>query len=347
MRKHHSNWVHGTQQQEKKMKKSMTSGMVAAVVLVSATVASADVMTFQNGVSGYSAGQDNFLQKIAGDENNNNGGLHYQNLGNPRSGNVTNDNRPIWRWDVSALAGQYASINSITMVLTSDEDDMRGNIAEATAELYALTPANSAWIEGTSTGQNAAPGESSYQSLAQGATAWAGGAGAGAVGIDYHPGSMYSYTWRDHEDGGASGGDILTWVLSPPTGMTLMDLVDEWSGNQANNAGMILIGPDLSGANAKSAAQFRSGDHATLADHPQLIVDYEPFAGGIAESEILTAIEVTWFASNSVGYQAQFTDDLVDTNWANLGPIVTGAGGTTGVLDSARGVTNRSYRVTF
>jgi len=321
--------------------------MMAAVVLVSATVASADVMTFQNGVSAYSGGQDNFLQKIAGDENNNNGAVANQNLGNPRAGNVTNDNRPIWRWDVSALAGQYASINSITMVLTSDEDDMRGNIAEATAELYALTPANSAWIEGTSTGQNAAPGESSYQSLAQGATAWAGSAGAGTAGTDYLAGSMYSYTWRDHADGGASGGDILTWVLSAPTSLTLNDLVDEWSGNQANNAGMILIPPDLSGANAKSAAQFRSGDHATMADRPQLIIDYEPFAGSIAESEIFTAIEVTWFASNSVGYQAQFTDDLVDTNWANLGPIVTGAGGTTGVLDSARGVTNRSYRVTF
>jgi len=258
------------------MKKSMTSGMMAAVVLVSATVASADVMTFQNGVSGYSGGQDNFLQKIAGDENNNNGAVANQNLGNPRAGNVTNDNRPIWRWDVSALAGQYASINSITMVLTSDEDDMRGNIAEATAELYALTPANSAWIEGTSTGQNAAPGESSYQSLAQGATAWAGSAGAGTAGTDYLAGSMYSYTWRDHADGGASGGDILTWVLSAPTSLTLNDLVDEWSGNQANNAGMILIPPDLSGANAKSAAQFRSGDHATVADRPQLIIDYNP-----------------------------------------------------------------------
>jgi len=249
---------------------------MAAVVLVSATVASADVMTFQNGVSGYSGGQDNFLQKIAGDENNNNGAVANQNLGNPRAGNVTNDNRPIWRWDVSALAGQYASINSITMVLTSDEDDMRGNIAEATAELYALTPANSAWIEGTSTGQNAAPGESSYQSLAQGATAWAGSAGAGTAGTDYLAGSMYSYTWRDHADGGASGGDILTWVLSAPTSLTLNDLVDEWSGNQANNAGMILIPPDLSGANAKSAAQFRSGDHATVADRPQLIIDYNP-----------------------------------------------------------------------
>jgi hypothetical protein len=250
--------------------------MMAAVVLVSATVASADVMTFQNGVSAYSGGQDNFLQKIAGDENNNNGAVANQNLGNPRAGNVTNDNRPIWRWDVSALAGQYASINSITMVLTSDEDDMRGNIAEATAELYALTPANSAWIEGTSTGQNAAPGESSYQSLAQGATAWAGSAGAGTAGTDYLAGSMYSYTWRDHADGGASGGDILTWVLSAPTSLTLNDLVDEWSGNQANNAGMILIPPDLSGANAKSAAQFRSGDHATVADRPQLIIDYNP-----------------------------------------------------------------------
>lgn len=249
---------------------------MAAVVLVSATVASADVMTFQNGVSAYSGGQDNFLQKIAGDENNNNGAVANQNLGNPRAGNVTNDNRPIWRWDVSALAGQYASINSITMVLTSDEDDMRGNIAEATAELYALTPANSAWIEGTSTGQNAAPGESSYQSLAQGATAWAGSAGAGTAGTDYLAGSMYSYTWRDHADGGASGGDILTWVLSAPTSLTLKDLVDEWSGNQANNAGMIMIPPDLSGANAKSAAQFRSGDHATVADRPQLIIDYNP-----------------------------------------------------------------------
>ena len=260
------------------MKKSLKSALAVVAFLVSATVASADVMTFQNGVAGYTGGQDNYLQKIAGDENNNNGAGTYLNLGNPRAGGVTNDNRPIWQWDVSALAGQYLSINSITMVLTSDEDDMRGNIAEATAELYALKPANSGWIEGAGTGagEPAAEGESSYQYLADGVApvAWAGSAGAGTEGTDYYAGSMYSYTWRDHADGGASGGDILTWVLSPPTGLTLTDLVDQWSGDQADNPGMIMIPPDLSGANNKSSAQFRSSNHGTVADHPELIIDY-------------------------------------------------------------------------
>ena len=260
------------------MKKSVTSVMVAIGILVSATVASADVMTFKNGVNGYTGGQDNFMQKIAGDENNNNGAGTYLNLGNPRAGNVTNDNRPLWRWDTSALAGLYNSINSITMVITSDEDDMRGNIAEATAELYALKPANAAWAAGAGTGGNAAEGESSFQYLADGVApvAWAGSAGASTEDTDYYAGSMYSYTWRDHEDGGASGGDILTWVLSAPTGLSLTDLVDQWSGDQANNPGMIMIGPDLSGANNKSSAQFRSGDHPTVADHPELIIDYAP-----------------------------------------------------------------------
>ena len=238
-----------------------------------AGAAHAEIISFQNGVDGYTGGQDNFLQKIGADENDNVGAGTYLNLGNPRFANKPCDNRPIWRWDLSSLAGQYVSINSITMVLTSDEDDMRGNIAEATAELYALKPANGAWVEGTGTG-SAQDGSSCFENLAHPATPWAGSAGAGTEGTDYYAGSMQSYTWRDHADGGASGGDIHTWVLSAPTGMTLMDLVDQWSGDQANNAGMILIGPDLSHANAKSSAQFRSGDHGTVADHPKLVVDY-------------------------------------------------------------------------
>jgi hypothetical protein len=65
----------------------------------------------------------------------------------------------------------------------------------------------------------------------------------------------------------------------------------------------------------------------------------------VVESDIATAIEISWSASNGVGYQPQFTDDLVSTNWMNLGTFLVGEGGTTSVFDSVSGVTDRSYRV--
>lgn len=67
-------------------------GLAAAVLIVGAATAAAVEVSFQNGVDGYTGGQDSFLQRIAADVNDNDGAVAYQNLGNPRAANVTNDN---------------------------------------------------------------------------------------------------------------------------------------------------------------------------------------------------------------------------------------------------------------
>jgi hypothetical protein len=61
--------------------------------------------------------------------------------------------------------------------------------------------------------------------------------------------------------------------------------------------------------------------------------------------DIATAVEVFWSTSNGATYQAQYADDIASTNWMDLGEFVFGDGGEKAVMDSARGVANRSYRV--
>jgi hypothetical protein len=71
-----------------------------------------------------------------------------------------------------------------------------------------------------------------------------------------------------------------------------------------------------------------------------------PQAPVFAESQILAAKEIIWTTITSRVYQPQFNDDSASSNWVDLGSFVLGDGGTTGVLDSARGVTTgRTYRV--
>ena len=247
-------------------------GLVVCGAVVGA--AHAEIISFQNGVDGYTGAEDNMLARIGSNETLNYGANVYTGVGNPRFTNNPNDMRTIWRWDASALAGQYIAINSVTITINSLGANMRdGRFPSATAEIYAVSPANSAWAPGTGTGQTN-DGESCYAHLAYDGstpTDWAGGAGLGTPGTDYDPVSLASHTWSE---GNPSGGTTLTFSLTPHAGLTLMDLIDQWSGDQANNAGAIIIGPDLSGANNKSFSQLSSNQDATPSLRPKLTVDY-------------------------------------------------------------------------
>lgn len=64
-----------------------------------------------------------------------------------------------------------------------------------------------------------------------------------------------------------------------------------------------------------------------------------------AESDIFLAAEVGWLAFAGVSYQVQYADDLLSTNWNNIGDAIVGIGSTNYVFDSTRNSTRRFYRV--
>ena len=103
-------------------------------------------IVFQQGadnvmVAGYQGCQDNMLVKTQGSNNIGNyltcgaGSIPWSNRNNPV--------RTVMRWDLSALAGQYADIRAVSLTLYNDSSHNSG-----TAYVYAIKPANAGWVEG-------------------------------------------------------------------------------------------------------------------------------------------------------------------------------------------------------
>ena len=127
------------------MKKRNSMVMVGLVVLGLIAVASpADVISFQQGgnnalVTDYQGTDDNTLH--SGDRADQNAGTYH--LGpvgiSPWGGHVS---RGLLRFDLSAMAGQYVAINSITLKFHPDR-------AKSGISIYGVKPANADWAEGT------------------------------------------------------------------------------------------------------------------------------------------------------------------------------------------------------
>ena len=145
---------------------------------------------------------------------------------------------------------------------------------------------------------------------------------------------------------------LYSWPISDGGGLAILQ---DWVDNPADNHGFLIDldqGPGNSNDQVEvtwySSEQPHGVGGITDAERPQLVVDYTP-AGPtvVVPSDIATAVEIFWSTSNGVNYQVQFTDDIVSSNWFELGSFVTGDGGEEAVFDSARGVTGRAYRVTL
>ena len=108
-------------------------------------------IVFQQGVdnalvSDYQGCEDNLLVETEG--NANKGTYHTSGVGSMPWANRNNPVRTVMRWDLSALAGQYADIRAVILTLYNDSSDSSG-----TAYVYAIKPANAGWVEG-GIGQN-------------------------------------------------------------------------------------------------------------------------------------------------------------------------------------------------
>ena len=193
--------------------------------------------------------------------------------------------RTLMRWDLSAMAGLYSDINSVTLTLGSGGAKNAG-----TVYVYVIKPANADWAEGTTVAE-AEEGSSCWLQKALNVADWAGDPGCGPVGDtgtpndDYDHVGLGSYDW----DGTEIAGDEVQIALTGHAGVSLKDLLDQWSGDQGANAGIILKAneaAELSGPAGADVANltWRSSERGDVAERPKLTIDYVAAGSGIGDA---------------------------------------------------------------
>jgi hypothetical protein len=219
--------------------------------------------TFRNGVNGYAGIQDTSVLNVSG--------YAYKNFGKsprldlPYNG-ATDIRKVLMRFDLSSLRGRYAAIRRLRLTLTDSDEASNTASFSGTLRAYRVKPANKGWVEGTATGTGGAvnEGEPCWSNRAYSATSpvlWAGSPGLSTAGTDYDAVELGAVT------GVLSMGGALTLELGNAAA-----LVAEWSGNQADNAGILLVADALN-------LYGCSADHATVANKPLLEVEYVPVKG--------------------------------------------------------------------
>ena len=231
-------------------------------------------VVFQQGatnvfVDGYTGMEDNMLLGRSGRTGWNYGAYDRLYVGATGWGGVVGPGRGIMRWDLSSMHGQYRSILALTL---------RFHSKKATSSrmwVYAVKPANSAWEPGTNEGATQS-GKSCWDYRAYNTTDWAGTNGCGEAGVDFDAEPLADMTW------GTSSTGTIDIALNA-THDELTALVDTWAGNQADNAGLFMRARDGDESKGQfDGIEFRSSDYSTLAERPQLIIDYRlPPAGTV------------------------------------------------------------------
>jgi hypothetical protein len=172
------------------------------------------------------------------------------------------------RFDVTSLAGQYSSINGVTLRLYPSFVD---TVAADAIQLYRLAAANTGWVEGNGTsftgfGPEDVGGSTwsfRVQGVTQGAgTPWAGSAGASSPGVDYLSTLLASTPFTS------------STPLQTAFDLVFSDVsfIGDWAAG--NNPGLFLksAGDSPSSPNARRIA-FTSRE-GTAAFRPELIIDY-------------------------------------------------------------------------
>lgn len=165
------------------------------------------------------------------------------------------------RFNITSMAGQYTTINSVTLKLTVNY----ANGAADTLQLFRFASANASWVEGTQVGADGIPdpGMTTWNQRVQGADNWAGSAGASTGGTDYLSTAVGSIAF----DNSLANGTLVSITLTDPT------LIDDWVSG--DNSGLFLRALNELPATL-SRVDFYSADYTTdPTDRPQLAIDYE------------------------------------------------------------------------
>lgn len=230
--------------------------IAAALAALFTLNAQAVTVSFQDGVNGYDGTQDTMVVS-GGADNFNYGAAEFFDINRQSS-----TRRSLLKFDLSSLAGQFSSIDSVSLQLTPAGSAITGDFS-----IYAVSDANAGWIQGNKTGALATTGEPAWNFIAggptpgdplTGSTPWAGSIGLGTAGTDYDTPALFTGTY--------TSGSTTPITVTLPT-----SLIADWINNPSTNGGLFLrFDTEVNTV----VARFRSSEFTTIADRPMLTVDY-------------------------------------------------------------------------
>lgn len=232
-----------------------------------ASAASAEVIEFRNGasnalVTNYGGTEDTFL-------NNNEGTTHtgYGSITASLTGRETvaatglvTYRTALVRFDLSALQGQYSTINSATLTLYQAETGVQ--FPDFEFGLHEVSAANGGWVEGTFA--DGVAGNPDWEHLSHDTQTWAGSAGLQTAGVDYIAPAFATGTYQ--AGGAGSDRNGTPYAFAVPAAM-----IAKWANG--DNPGVVLQKSDLT---TDGLFQFRTSEFTTASLRPMLTVDYTP-----------------------------------------------------------------------
>ncbi len=241
------------------MKKAL---LIVALVAMCATGVQADVMTF----SGTTEAFDNWISPYDAGKTYSMFGGSSKNYGNVSYFQVSEDykSRATLRFDVSALAGQFVTINSITLRL------FQQNASVTNMSAFRILPADSIWEEGSDTGSTSygAWHRTTWNYANQGVwQGWSGGSGAGAWGdlLASVPATSGG-GWVDMVFTGDLDALMTAWVQTPVDDVGNGGFSPDVGYPIVANEGLLLLG-------GGTLLKFDSSENGS-GNGPQLVVDY-------------------------------------------------------------------------
>jgi len=242
-----------------KMKTLMIS-MVVVVLLVCTTGTWADTLVLQDGLDGYDGTDDTMLNWYdAGTGLKNNGTYLVGQVGNGYTSDPINSLLRFSGLDV--LQGQYNSIDSVTLTLSSSAVWGAKPSTEMTGTVLQLADGNAGWVEGVGNWENALDGESTgywkaYDAVTPAnSTPWLGGNGANGAG--------------------GTAGTMATFIIAAtPTEGTAFDIdldttvIEQWINGI--NAGMLIKNTPLQA----DSFPYHSSNSVTPGSRPMLTIEY-------------------------------------------------------------------------
>lgn len=231
---------------------------------------------------------DTCIVQDAGANDNNFGGRNELLTSNS---NTSGSNRRfgLLRFDVSSLAGQFASIDSITLKLRLRNG---GNRSVPTTgqilDIFRIADANAGWVEGTGQATPTPdpgvtfPDTATYRAKSDNADTalrllWAGSAGLNTPATDYFATALGS-TAAFSAASGYAPGTVIQIPLTA-TGFTLTEMVNAWiSQGGTTNAGLLIRGR----SNTATGQIFFDSNETPSAETPQpaqLVITYTPGSG--------------------------------------------------------------------
>ena len=236
-------------------------GLVLGTCIALALVADATVVTFRNGVDGYTGTDDTTLDNEK--QTRNSGARIYTTV------NEKPDYDPfrkgLIRFDLTSLtdslgSGESIQINSASLWsrITSIDGGSAGN---QQVHLYAVSAANADWIEGNKTDLLPADaGEATWAVKYHTGTHWAGSPGLSTPGTDYNATVAGSF---DVDMGAGTTDQRLTATLSA-------SVVQGWVDDASSNGGFLM---DMVAPKA-GFVTFYSSDATDVNTRPELTIDY-------------------------------------------------------------------------